>query len=949
MERKVIGFVAHVDSGKTTLSEAVLYSAGRLKTLGRVDRRDAFLDNNALERERGITIFSKQAVFETGDVAVTLLDTPGHVDFSTEMERVLSVLDAAVLVISGPEGIEAHTRTLWRLLKTYDVPTIIFVNKMDRCEQNEEEILAKLEAELSGDIVPVGGLMGWNSDGGSIDRSLVSDILERISLCDENLMNSYLETETMSDEQIADCVGNRKLFPCLFGSALKVEGIDELLECMRRFIPGTDYDETGEFSGSVFKVSYDENGKRLTHIKVTGGALKTRDTLSYKGQTKEQIKLTRAGATQNSSEADEEDSEEPEEYYSEKISEIREYSGAGYRRVDEALPGMVIAIPGLPCTFAGQGFGDEETLCTHELVPVMTYAVLEKDKSKLLSIVPKLRILEEEDPELSLTWNASVSELQVNIMGDIRLEILKRELKDRFGLELQFGPGSVLYKESLAAPVYGVGHFEPLRHYAETILYMEPGERGSGITVDTILSTNDLDLNWQRLIMTHVTERTHKGVLTGAALTDVHFTIVAGRAHLKHTQGGDFRQATYRAVRQGLMKAAVEGACIILEPYYEITIEIPRENIGRTLHDIDSAYGRVISQEEAGNDMVAIKAVAPVSTMQGYAAQVTSYTKGLGSFFCSYFGYFPCHNQQEVYEAAGYNPLNDLRNPAGSVFCSHGAGIYVEWDEVDAMRHTEPVNVLREESDEENSPCVGNSIAISSGRVRGTGDDGFIGTEEIDEIMNRLHNSNRRDKERVNPYRKHKRDIYATDGRRVSSGASGNDNASRKTPGGEFKDSREKYLLVDGYNIIFSWDELKELAAVNIDSARDRLNDILINYRGMHDINLIVVYDAYRVVGHNTEFFKFHNIGVVFTKEAETADKYIERFAHENASRYDVTVATSDGLEQIIIRGAGCKLMTSRDLQAEVKNSHTEMKDRFGGEMESKPLGSPLLIKNYVV
>lgn len=912
MERKVIGFVAHVDSGKTTLSEAVLYSAGRLRTLGRVDKRDAFLDNNALERERGITIYSKQAVFETGGVEFTLLDTPGHVDFSSEMERALSVLDAAVLVISGPEGIEAHTRTLWKLLRTYDVPTLVFVNKMDRCERTREELISELTSQLSEDVVPFNSICGTQTS---------DEVLERIALCDEELMNRYLETGELSDIQIADLVGNRKVFPCFFGSALKLEGIDDLLEGFTRFIPATDYDSGGKFSGLVLKVTFDEDGKRLTHIKVTSGRLRTRDTIEYETVRKEQIRLT---YKQDSEESDDEDEIQT---VSTKISEIRVYSGGSYSRVEEALPGMVIAVPGLTGTYSGQGFGDEESQTAREMVPVIRYAVLEKDKSKLLTIISKLRILEDEDPALSLTWNPAVGELQINIMGDIRLEILKRELKDRFGLTPDFGPGSVLYKETITGPVYGTGHFEPLRHYAETILYMEPGERGSGVTADSLLSTNDLDLNWQRLILTHINEKTHKGVLLGAALTDVHISIVGGRAHQKHTEGGDFRQATYRAVRQGLMKAASEGKCIVLEPYYDVTIEVPRENLGRLLRDIDNAYGKVVSQEETGNDMVSVRAAAPVATLQGYSAQVTAYTRGLGSFFCTYLGYFPCHNGQEIVDACGYNALNDMRNPAGSVFCSHGAGIYVEWDETDKYRHTEPVNVQRE--GQTDGAQEGVCVSYPSLNRGGDDSDGFIATEEIDEIMNRLTSSNRKDKKRVNPYRKHRKTAE------LNKPASGRNH---------YTDRREKYLLVDGYNIIFSWEELSALAQINIDSARDRLNDILINYRGMHDTNLIVVYDAYRVAGHNTETFRLHNIGVVFTREAETADKYIERFAHENAARFDVTVATSDGLEQIIIRGAGCKLLTSRDFEAEIKNSAQTMKDRFGDCLQTRALShNPVL------
>ena len=908
MQRLVIGILAHVDAGKTTLSEALLYKCNSIRKLGRVDKKDAFLDNNAIERERGITVYSKQAVFSRGDVSFTLIDTPGHVDFSTEMERALSVLDIAVLVISGTDGIQAHTRTLWRLLKLYDIPTFIFINKMDREGCDRALLQKELEEQLSDACVPFC----------DPERD------ERIALCDEDVMENYLETGEIQTETIRELIGLRKLFPCYYGSALKLDGVDELLDGMADFAPGCDREEA--FAARVYKIGRDTDGSRLTFMKITGGSLKNREILEYSALKDDTILLRPTGDEVAPS-------AEPIDY-SEKVTQLRIYSGERFETTDCAEQGMVVAALGLTATYPGQVLGADEELPSANIVPVMTYKVVARDHSTLQRLLPKFRILEEEDPTLGVVWNDSLRELQIRIMGEIQLEIIKRQLLDRFGEDVDFDRGSVLYKETLTRPMLGVGHFEPLRHYAEAQLLIEPAERGSGINAESRVSTNELELNWQRLIMTHIFERTHRGVLTGAELTDVNIALVAGRAHLKHTEGGDFRQATYRAIRQGLMRARNEGACILLEPYYELTIELPRVNCGRAMTDIESRFGRITSQYETGNpDIVGLTAIAPVSTTQGYSKEVAAYTKGMGSVYCSYYGYLPCHDQDSVIASAGYVPEADLRNPTSSVFCAHGAGFVVEWNDVDSYKHLDwdpDTGRLISESDPEQMMPV-NFVSHAT-------DAPAIGTDEIDAIIAKTAHANKREKTYRNPFRKHRQKLSEgtkstgtygigsvnTHGAALSGGDNGGKTGASADSSGLKKfmkpfDLREKYLLVDGYNIIFKWPELNELAKDNVDGARERLNDILCNYQAQKGCKLIVVYDAYRVKGHPTEFFRYHNIIVVYTKEAETADRFIERFAHENAKQTDISVATSDGLEQIIIRGAGCRLVTANDLLDDVK------------------------------
>ncbi len=916
MHRLVIGILAHVDAGKTTLSEAILYKCDRIRRLGRVDKKDAFLDNYALERERGITIFSKQAVFSRGDVLFTLIDTPGHVDFSTETERALSVLDAAILVISGTDGIQAHTRTLWKLLEHYDIPTFIFVNKMDREGCDKDALQAQLEGRLS---------------DGCVDFA-ADELDEKIALCDEDVMESFLETGELADDTVRELIGERKLFPCFYGSALKLDGVDEFLDGLARFAPVPER-ESG-FGARVYKIGRDNDGNRLTYMKITGGVLKNRDVITYEAVKEEPLLLRKPA----------EEAPEPESVeYSEKVTQIRIYSGEKYETADIAEPGTVVAVLGLTATYAGQGLGVEDELAANDIVPVMTYKVLARDRSALQRLLPKFRILEEEDPTLGVAWNAELNELQISIMGEIQLEILKRRLMDRFGEDVDFDRGSVLYKETVSEPVLGVGHFEPLRHYAEVQVLIEPAERGSGIGAESRVSTNFLELNWQRLIFTHIFEKKHKGVLTGAELTDVNIALVAGRAHLKHTEGGDFRQSTYRAIRQGLMRARTEGKCVLLEPYYELTIELPRTNCGRAMTDIEARFGRVTSQYEVGaDDMVGLTGIAPAALMQGYSKEVAAYTGGLGSVYLSFYGYLPCHNTDEVVAASGYVPEADLRNPASSVFCAHGAGFVVEWNDVDSYKHLDwdqDTGELVSETDPEQMMPIN--------FVSHAGEAPPIGTDEIDAIIAKTSHANRREKTYRNPFRKHRQSDGAgrgtgsygngtADTRRTQTGQGEAGSGSAKADASGLKkfmkpfDIKDRYLLVDGYNIIFKWPELSDLAKDNVDGARERLNDILCDYQAQKGCKVIVVYDAYRVKGHPTEFFKHHNIIVVYTKEAETADKFIERFAHENAKQTDISVATSDGLEQIIIRGAGCRLVTANDLLEEVNSLKRGTLDRIG-------------------
>ena len=884
MKQLVVGILAHVDAGKTTLSEGLLFENGSIRKIGRVDNKDAFLDTFALEKERGITIFSKQAVLQRGDKIITLLDTPGHVDFSAEMERTLWLLDAAVLVISASDGIQGHTRTLWKLLKKHNVPVVIFINKMDQPGADKEQILKQLKSQLSDSCVDF-----------SNQHSL--DMMEQIAVSDEKLLDYFLEKGELTKEQIMEAITSRNVYPCLFGSALKNEGVECLLTLLYEYIKMPDYPK--EFGARVYKIARDEQGNRLTYLKVTGGSLKVKETLS----------------------ADTKDGE----HWEEKINQIRVYSGAKFEPINEALPGCVCAVTGLTRTIAGEGLGVEKNGEVPILEPVLEYSIVLPDGVDALSMLPKLRQLEEEDPQLHVVWEEKSRELKVQLMGEVQLEVLKCQIQERFGVKAAFEEGAIVYKETIADTVEGVGHFEPLRHYAEVHLLMSPGEPGTGIQVLADCSEDLLARNWQRLIMTHVEEREHRGVLTGSVLTDVKITLVAGKAHLKHTEGGDFRQATYRAIRQGLMQAS----SVLLEPHYEFRLEVPAAMVGRAMTDLERMHGKFILQDSGGSssdvstgvrDNAVLTGTIPVSTARGYSMQVTSYTKGMGHFFCTLKGYYPCHNTEEVVERIGYHPQEDMRNPADSVFCMHGAGEIIPWHQVHEYMHvsTEGEAIYRGEAD---TPVYYEGMKPLTGKTKENTDQ-VIGTEEIDYIINRAAFSNRKDDFSHKPGYLKKKPTTMEYG--ISKAA--------RTVTYNPKPKMPKYLLIDGYNVIFAWEELKELAEKNIDGARGALMDILCDYQAICQMEVILVFDAYRVAGHATEFCDYQNIHVVYTKEAETADYYIEHFAHENSRKYDITVVTSDGLEQVIIRGAGCGLISSREFEEEVKRR----KDSFRKEYEEK-------------
>lgn len=859
-KRLCIGILAHVDAGKTTLSEAMLYTCGVIRKLGRVDSRDAFLDTYEIERERGITIFSKQAMLRTDDLEISLLDTPGHVDFSAEMERTLQVLDYAILVVSGMDGVQGHTRTLWMLLERYQVPTYLFINKMDQQGTDPAGLMTEIKEKLSDNC----------TDFGTEDKS---SIYESAALCEEALLNQYLEQGEISDRDIARLIVERKIFPCYFGSALKMDGVKSLLDGIRNY--GMCPKFGTELGARVFKILRDTQGNRLTYVKITGGALKVKDVLSYLPKNAEDGQIA------------------------EKVNQIRIYSGEKYETVDVAEAGCICALTGLTGTYPGQGLGMEKDSPEPVLEPVLTYQVILPQEVHPAAFLPKLRMLEEEDPMLHVLWSEELQEIQVQVMGQVQLEILQRQIRERFDVLVVFGAGKIVYKETIADRVEGIGHFEPLRHYAEVHLILEPGEPGSGMQFILGCSEEMLDKNWQRLILTHLEERTHRGVLTGSPLTDVKITVAGGRAHLKHTEGGDFRQATYRAVRQGLMQAQ----SILLEPYYDFVLELPSEHVGRAMTDMSQREAETEAPEIDGNRAL-LKGRGPVSTLWDYAKEVAAYTRGEGSFSCVTGGYGPCHNAQEIVDEIGYIPEEDMANPTGSVFCSHGSGFYVEWDKVPQYMHVESVMGASGETPDEES--VWQEYQMRRSREQESSEQ-WIGVDEVDRILDRTFYANR--KEGFTPHKGIAHRKRQTKQAQVREYGQGNAKPAIK---------REKYLLVDGYNVIFAWEELNELAKVNIDGARGRLMDILCDYQGIRKCHLIVVFDAYRVKGHPTEISDYHNIHVVYTKEAETADQFIEKFAHENGRKYDVTVATSDGLEQIIIRGQGCGLISAREFEKEV-------------------------------
>ena len=876
-KRLCIGILAHVDAGKTTLSEAMLYTCGVIRKLGRVDSRDAFLDTYEMERERGITIFSKQAMLRTDDLEISLLDTPGHVDFSAEMERTLQVLDYAILVVSGMDGVQGHSRTLWKLLERYQVPTYLFINKMDQQGTDPAGLMTEIKEKLSDNC----------TNFGTEDKS---SIYESAALCEEALLNQYLEQGEISDRDIARLIVERKIFPCYFGSALKMDGVKSLLDGIRNY--GMCPEFGTELGARVFKILRDTQGNRLTYVKITGGALKVKDVLSYLPKNAEDGQIA------------------------EKVNQIRIYSGEKYETVDVAEAGCICALTGLTGTYPGQGLGMEKDSPEPVLEPVLTYQMILPQEVHPAAFLPKLRMLEEEDPMLHVLWSEELQEIQVQVMGQVQLEILQRQIRERFDVLVVFGAGKIVYKETIADRVEGIGHFEPLRHYAEVHLILEPGEPGSGMQFILGCSEEMLDKNWQRLILTHLEERTHRGVLTGSPLTDVKITVAGGRAHLKHTEGGDFRQATYRAVRQGLMQAQ----SILLEPYYDFVLELPSEHVGRAMTDMSQREAETEAPEIDGNRAL-LKGRGPVSTLWDYAKEVAAYTRGEGSFSCVTGGYGPCHNAQEIVDEIGYIPEEDMANPTGSVFCSHGSGFYVEWDKVPQYMHVESVMGASGETPDEES--VWQEYQMRRSREQESSEQ-WIGVDEVDRILDRTFYANR--KEGFTPHKGIAHRKRQTKQAQVREYGQGNAKPAIK---------REKYLLVDGYNVIFAWEELNELAKVNIDGARGRLMDILCDYQGIRKCHLIVVFDAYRVKGHPTEISDYHNIHVVYTKEAETADQFIEKFAHENGRKYDVTVATSDGLEQIIIRGQGCGLISAREFEKEVASVKKGVVSRLQEQKQS--------------
>ena len=840
MDKLVIGILAHVDAGKTTLSEGLLYTCGRLKKLGRVDHKDAFLDTDPMERERGITIFSKQAILPLEGAELTLLDTPGHADFSAEMERTLQVLDCAILVISGTDGVQGHTHTLWKLLERYGVPTFLFINKMDLAGADRDALLSELKSRL---------------DEGCVDFAAPAEqIQEQAAVCDEDALERYLEDNSLDDGALTALIARRKLFPCWFGSALKLEGVAEFLQRLEHYAPRPRYGP--DFAARVFKISRDSQGARLTWMKITGGSLKVKALLSGPG-------------------------------WEEKVDQLRIYSGAKFQAVDEAAAGTVCAVTGLSATAAGEGLGAEAEALPPALEPVLTYQVVLPAGQDPHTALQKLKQLEEEDPQLHLVWNERLGELHVQLMGEVQLEILQRLIAERFGMEVSFGQGGIVYRETIAAPVEGVGHYEPLRHYAEVHLLMEPLPRGSGLVLTSACPQDMLDINWQRLVLTHLAERSHPGVLTGSPITDMNITLVAGRAHQKHTEGGDFRQATYRAVRQGLM----EAESILLEPWYNFRLEVPAEQVGRALSDLQRMHGRVEPPETAG-DMAVLTGSAPVEQLRDYGREVSAYTRGRGRLSCTSGGYAPCHNQEEVVAAMGYDPERDVENPPGSVFCAHGAGYNVKWDEVKAHAHVDSGLRLGEEPPEEESAPV---------RPR---PQSYAGSLEQDKELQAIF-------ERT--YGKVERSAFRPQPRPARTSLDDKKYSIRA------QDRGPEYLLVDGYNIVFAWDELKAAAKENLDAARQMLMDILSNYQGFKKNVVILVFDAYKVPRSVQDVTRYHNIYVVYTKEAETADAYIERATYEIGKHHRVRVATSDGAEQLIILGHGALRLSASTFRAEVE------------------------------
>ena len=869
-----VGILAHVDAGKTTLAEHLLYLAGSIRKVGRVDHGDTFLDTDAQERARGITIFSKQALLTWGDKEITLLDTPGHTDFSAEMERTLQVLDYAILVISGTDGLQGHTYTLWKLLKRHEIPTFLFVNKMDIALRSKQALLEELSAKLGDGIVDF--------------TDQASDVfVENVAVCDEDVLERYLSSGVVEKAQISKMIAERKLFPCFFGSALKGIGTEEFVTSVSECVADFSAMSVGladalapndAFGGRVFKISRDAQGNRLTHIKLTGGSLKVKDLIGE-----------------------------------EKVNQIRLYSGTSYETVPEVFAGQVCALTGLNDTYIGQGLGAQEGDETSILEPVLNYQIILPFDADVHQSYLKLQELEEEDPTLHLVWKKETGEIHIQLMGDVQIEVLREVIYNRFKLDVTFGTGSIVYKERIASSVEGVGHFEPLRHYAEVHLWMEPGDPGSGLVFDTDVSEDILDKNWQRLILTHLEERVQKGVLTGSELTDTKITLINGRAHIKHTEGGDFRQATYRAVRHGLMNASSE----LLEPIYRFRLEVPTENIGRAMNDIQRMQGKFDTPDTEGEISI-LTGTAPVALMQGYQKEVANYTKGKGRFSFELKGYEPCHNAEEVIAAIGYEPEADLDHTPDSVFCAHGAGFVVPWREVYDYMHLEKRS---QKMAGQAAFGVANAIEAYQPISRSTkGIDDFIAQEEIDEIFKRTFGEKARTKKGWEGHKRKEETAYV---------------GQSPVYKPKIKPNAPEYLLVDGYNIIYAWDDLKMLADVNIDAARDKLADILCDYQGYKKCNVILVFDAYRVKNHAETVIPYHNIHIVYTKEAETADHYIAKTASKMEGQCHVTVATSDALVQMIIWGKGAKRMSANGLLEEVSKAKMDMQDVLEGTEKS--------------
>lgn len=886
MKKIVLGILAHVDAGKTTLAEGILHACGTIRKAGRVDHKDAFLDNGEMERARGITIFSKQARVTWKDCDITILDTPGHVDFSAEMERTLQVLDYALLVIDGKDGVQGDVHTLWQLLGRYRVPVFIFVNKMDQPGTDREAVLTELRHKLDNNIMEIPS-----------DIASEPEAAEELAMCSEQLMDEYLENGSIEADSVNDAICERKLFACFFGSALKEEGITELLDGINSMTENMEYPE--EFGARVYKIGRDASGVRLTYMKVTGGTLRVKMMVG------------------NSRSAD------GDNVWEEKADQLRLYNGAGYQMAEKVEAGDICAVTGLLKTFAGQGLGIESENSAPVLEPVITYRLILNDETDPVVALGKVRQLEEEEPELHVTWQEESREIHIQVMGQVQMEILKSTLAERFGIEAEFDAGSIVYKETLAEPVVGIGHFEPLRHYAEVHLLMEPGERGSGVQIASLCSSDELDKNWQRLILTHLEERIHPGVLTGSELTDVRIILIAGRAHDKHTEGGDFRQATYRAVRQGLRS----GRNILLEPWFDFRLEVPADNIGKAMSDVTRMHGEFQPPVTEGDKCI-LTGSAPAAAMRDYSREVTAYTRGHGRLTCTLKGYEPCHNAEEVIAVCGYDPEADTANPTGSVFCAHGAGFVVPWYEVRDYAHVEDgwkpddgngtytANAVNNENE-----IGGIAVPLKNASYRSS--EQYITQEEIEEIFRQTY---RKKPEELSLFKKHNGRKYSNTG---SQDRTGRVSEKRHIPKQEPLD---EYLLVDGYNIIFAWPELNELSKDNLDSARRKLMDILCNYQGYKGCNLILVFDAYKVKGNPGSVEKYHNIYVVYTKEAETADQYIEKTVHDmhqtppNKGRYRVTVATSDALEQMIVWGNGAQRISALGFKADVENASQGIK-----------------------